>query len=332
MKQSQPQRRWLALFLGVALLVLAQVSWWATLFLREVNNMADLKTKHLVLLEKHSEQVHPADIQSKAQIENEAYHRRLMFLSETIFFGFMACFGLFLIYQSLRAEARSREIQNNLVEIVSHESKTPLTALKLRLESIREKRGEDAGLSHEIGLMLDEVRRLNGTLDKVLNWNRLERQTLHKEVLELGELVLETLKRMEPFLKAKGVVVSVIAGEPVLCRVDGQALSTALQCLFENAALYNDGANRHLDIEVTDKFSHGQVTVRDNGPGIDPEDEPHLFERFFRGAQGKKTSGTGLGLNIAHSLVLAQGGSLKFVRPPQGGAQFDVAFPSIKEG
>ncbi len=128
MAQTPPtHRRWIILFYAVALLVLAQVSWWATLFLREVHQAADVKTSYLRLLEKTGE-AKPPHVQSDAQIYNEVQRRRVMFVSESLFFAAMTCFGLFLIFQSLRAEARSREIQKNFVEIVSHESKTPLTA------------------------------------------------------------------------------------------------------------------------------------------------------------------------------------------------------------
>ncbi len=327
----QTHRRWLILFYAVALLVLAQVSWWATLFLREVQAAAHLKTDYLVLLEKTGEPK-PTHVQSNAQIDTELQRKRVMFLSESIFFAAMTCFGLFLIYQSLRAEARSREIQKNFVEIVSHESKTPLTALKLRLESLREKRPGDAQLATDVGLMLDEVRRLNGTFDKVMNWNRLEHKSLRKEAVDVVELVHETLKRIEPFLKSRQVAIEIQAPDPVMCLADAQGLSTALQCLFENAALYNDSENRRLTIIAKSEFSVGMVTVRDNGPGIDAEDEAHLFERFFRGAQGKKMPGTGLGLNIAYNLIVAQGGDLKYVRPQGPGAQFEITFPSAKTG
>ncbi len=332
MAQTHPtHRRWLILFYAVALLVLAQVTWWATLFLREVHDAAVVKTSYLRLLEKTGE-AKPPQVQSDAQIYNEVQRRRVMFLSESIFFAAMTCFGLFLIYQSLRAEARSREIQKNFVEIVSHESKTPLTALKLRLESLREKRPADPQLATDVGLMLDEVRRLNGTFDKVMNWNRLEHKTLHKENIDIVEIIHETLKRIEPFLKARQVAVIIEAPEPVICQVDTQALSTALQCLFENAAIYNDSSEpRKLVISARSDFSVGMITVKDNGPGIDAEDESHLFERFFRGTQGKKTPGTGLGLNIAYNLIVAQGGDLKFVRPSgEPGAQFDLTFPSAR--
>ena len=327
MKPTIPQRRWLVLFFAVALLVFAQVSWWLTLFLREVHDTAALKTKHLVLLERIGEPK-PPEVQSQVQIDNEAYRRRIMFISESVFFVAMACFGLLLIYQSVNAEARSREIQKNFVEIVSHESKTPLTALKLRLESVAEKRSEDEQLGREVGLMLEEVRRLNGTFDKVMSWNRVERQALIREAQDIVPIVNATLRRIEPFLKARGITVTLKADEPVVCKVDAQGLASALQCLFENAALYNDQPEKLLEIEVKTSFSVGSITVRDNGPGIDSEDEIHLFERFYRGAQGKKMPGTGLGLNIAYNLVLAQGGDLKFLRPKQGGTQFDITFPS----
>src|SRR5262245_50046196 len=150
---EQKHRRWLLVFEAVALLVLAQVAWWTTVFLRDVRLIEDLKIQVL-------SQEDTLSVEDREAIWSEAFRQRLMFLSESTFFVVMVCFALYLLYRALQAERRSRETQRNFIEIVTHESRTPLTAMKLRLESVSEKWGSDAKLVHEVDLALEEVRRL----------------------------------------------------------------------------------------------------------------------------------------------------------------------------
>lgn len=69
------------------------------------------------------------------------------------------------------------------------------------------------------------------------------------------------------------------------------------------------------------------VEVSDTGPGIDAADLPHLFERFYRGTAARGTSGSGIGLAVAHELVAAHGGTIQVVNRPEGGATFRVQLP-----
>src|SRR5580765_171142 len=129
-------RRWRGLFLGAVCLVLAQLGWWTTVFLRDVRLVAELKAEQL-------RQFPPGETQvlEQQKIDEELFHRRLMFLSESSFFALVTLTGLYLLYRALSVEEHARVIQHNFITLVTHESKTPITALKLRLESILEKWG-----------------------------------------------------------------------------------------------------------------------------------------------------------------------------------------------
>jgi signal transduction histidine kinase len=122
------------------------------------------------------------------------------------------------------------------------------------------------------------------------------------------------------------VDVHIDADVPVL--VDPRLTATAVAHLLENAAQYAPaGTLIHVNADVSN--NELRISVRDHGPGIDPADLPHLFERFYRGAAAKtRASGTGMGLWIARGLLAAEHGRVWVDNCPDGGAEFTVAIPA----
>jgi len=318
--RTRENKRWVKLFLIVAVLVLAQVGWWTTVFFRDVVLLSDLKHENAQL------QVQLGTIASHntEAIDSEAFHRRLMILSESIFFALMTCVGLYLLYRALRAEEKSRIIQRNFIEMISHESKTPLTALKLRLESVREKNEPDP---RGIGLALEEVRRLASVFEKAMSLNRMERQAFSFEPLLLSDVVKQVLRRLDPFLRARDVEIALHLDPGAMVKGDAHGLQNTVQSLVENAVLHNSQAHRKVELTLRREDTRVLLEVSDNGPGIAEKDKAHLFERFFRGQTGKQVPGTGLGLYIARSIVEAHHGRIKLIPAVRGGASFQIELP-----
>lgn len=265
---------------------------------------------------------------SRETIEREAFHRRFMFLSESISFVLLTCLGLYLLYQALKAEARSREIQRNFIEIVSHESKTPITALKLRLEGAMERFRAQKELTAELGLCLDELRRLSSTFEKVMSLSRVERQALKLEVLDLGDLIRSLICRLEPFFRAKEVEVSTDLGTEALIKGDAHALQNSVQSLLENAVIYNNNHQKKVRVSLQKTDSKVWLSVLDNGSGIDPADRPFIFERFYRGMRQRQIPGTGLGLSIAKTIIEAHQGTIRLAETREKGSHFEVELPA----
>lgn len=319
------QKRWSILFMAITLLLVTQVAWWVTNFLGDIHLVTSLKTQNYELLSRT--QPLPGGVHWKAQLENEAFHRRVMFISESVFFVFLTCVGLGLLFHFLRNEQRLREIQKNFIEIVTHESKTPLTALKLRLESLQEKRGPDA---REVRLCLDEVRRLTSCFEKAMVFNRFERRAFTFELIPIAEILRETAHRMEPFLKAKGASLALELDKDVMVRVDAQAIQNSLQNLIENSVLYNDTEPKKVSIVLKSTPQRVSVAISDNGPGIDPEDAPHIFEQFYRGRGARRVPGTGLGLYLVHRVIELHHGTLRLLGPvdPGKGTHLLIELPA----
>ncbi len=303
---------WVAAFAVVPILVLAQVAWWATVFTRDAEFIARLQMANL----------EPG--QTVAEIRSAAYHRKLMFLSESSFFALLTCVGIGLLYRSVQAERRLREAQTGFLEMVSHESKTPLTALKLRLESLRDK-ASDANALSELTSALDEIRRVSGVLEKTMELNRSERRALQFEVLSLAEVVASVVHRLQPWLQARQVELDLDLDAEVYVNGDFASLQNSLQSLLENAVQYNPEPIKRVRIAVIPRGNRAILSVTDNGPGVAPEEERRVFERFYRGRSGRDVSGTGLGLYFTKAIVEAHRGVIRLVEGE--GARFEIEIP-----
>lgn len=328
MPAVERKKRWTRLFASVTVLVLLQLTWWTFVFLRDVSAMAELRREQLKL-----QSIVPGApvVWTEEKIASEQFHQSLMFLSESVFFAAMILLGLFLLYRALRAEERSRDIERNFIEIISHESRTPLTALKLRLEAALEKSGGDGTVPRDLELALAEVRRLGSIFDKTMSLNRMERQAFTLEPLALGSLVRDVTRRLEPFFRSKGAKVVLNMSEDPLVNGDPFGLQNSIQSVMENAVLYNPGPNREVSIELKCQDGRAVLGIADNGPGIPEGDRERLFERFFRGQTGRGVPGTGLGLYIAKHIVEAHHGVLRLSPGMGPGARFEIDLPISTE-
>jgi len=315
------QKRWAKLFLAVAILMLTQVVWWLDVFSRHVNTIAELRKENSVLQGTIRD---PGVIEA---IETFTARKKMMFFSETFVFGVLTALGLYLLFRALKNQEKARDLQKQFIETVSHESKTPLTALKLRLESILEKSESDAQLSKELNQSLEEVRRLVSVFDKTLSLNRMESLSFRFEEVSFSELTQQVMRRMDPLFKQKNVKLSSSISNDVWVRGDLFALQNLVQSLLENAVIYNDKERREVAVELREVAGAVKLKITDNGPGISQEERNKIFEKFFRGKSSRRIPGTGLGLYLVKHTVEMHSGKIELSSSSSNGAQFEVTFP-----
>lgn len=329
------QSRWQKIFFAICVLLLAQVVWWTAAFFNQVSTIASLKIKDATQHQAESSNGNASEPGRVNEIVHEAYRQRIMFLSEATFFLMAGCFGMYLLFYAMRAEARAQEIQQNFVEIVSHEARTPLTALKLRLESMLESRKDDVDLCKEVRLASTEMKRLVSLFEKALSLNRLERQALQFEEIHPADLVSEVVRRMEPLFNEKSTRVSLNLDHDTVVKADSFALQNLVQSLLENGVFYNDKKHGEIEVSVKNRGKWAVISVVDNGPGIKDEDRNRIFEKFYRGESSGKVPGSGLGLYLARGLAEAHGGSLECNRALESsgashtGSCFEVLIPQV---
>ena len=218
-----------------------------------------------------------------------------------------------------------------MVADVAHELRTPLAAMRLRLEALED------GL---VPLSQDEVRRLRGHTDllarlvddlRLLSLAEAGRLTLVSGVVDLGAWLEAAAEAARDGLRPRGVGLSVTGpSAPVAVRVDPQRLTQVLHNLIDNAARY---APEGSDVEVVAAVDDDlRLTVRDRGPGVPEAELDTIFDRFVRGVRRDERSGTGsgLGLAIVRALVELHGGRVEvrnLAATDGGGAAFTVVLP-----
>jgi signal transduction histidine kinase len=224
-----------------------------------------------------------------------------------------------------RLEA-SIEAQRRFVADASHELRTPLTTLRLNVELLRK---DPAAESPERREVLDdvasEIERLSRLVFGLLDLARAD-AGLHlvKQPVRADELIRDVGLLVRP--TADGVVVS--NGDLVPTTLNGSPdyLKQMLLTLVDNAIKYTpSGGSVRLDLEQDDRWV--KLLVRDTGRGIDPEDLPHIFERFYRAKAVRHLRGTGLGLAVAQWIAHEHGGYIEVQSVPGQGSTFTAWLP-----
>ena len=224
--------------------------------------------------------------------------------------------------QQTRLRFETERMRNALLSAVSHDLRTPLAAIKGAATTLIEGRDSlDQATRLELGEAIrDEADRLTRLVSNLLDMTRLETGwRIRSDWHPLEELVGVALASLESRLGDREVITHLPYDLPLIAG-DGLLIQQVLVNLLENAAKHTA---RGTPIEVSAAEGSGQVivAVADRGPGLEAEDMPRLFEKFYRGARAS-SEGLGLGLAICKSIVEAHGGRLWAENRPGGGAVF----------
>lgn len=234
-----------------------------------------------------------------------------------------------LAEQARQAEAlqQSDEFKSVLLSSVSHDLRSPLTAIKAAVGSLRtgDVDWTDEDRDQLLGAIESQADRLTATVADLLEMSRLEGGAI-KPTLEPTSIAVIFQDAMVATQAATtGRHLCVDAPEDLWVRADYGLLLQALTNLIENAAKYSTA---HGAIELRAEAAKGRVIleVADHGPGIPEVDLPHIFDKFYRGSTGTKVSGTGLGLAIVRAMVELSGGRVT-VDSSSSGTRFRISLP-----
>ena len=233
--------------------------------------------------------------------------------------------GVLLVLEITR-ERRESMLKTGFVSNVSHELKTPLTAVRLSAEMLREGRVKEEAQARYLEVIVRESERLTRLVDNVLDFGRLERgrRKFNLEARDVNEL-LSVAEAQRPRVEAAGLTLMVrSAPMPVMRTFDLDAVGQVLVNLIDNAVKYA-ASGKTVEVSVSER---GEITVADRGPGIAAKHRSRIFERFYRCDDSitAKSSGSGLGLSISSRLMAGMGGELVFAPRAGGGAVFIIKF------
>ena len=220
--------------------------------------------------------------------------------------------------------------QKEFIGNASHELRTPLTSLKTEIEvALRDKNMTIKDARKLFKSNLEEVDNMRSLSNHLLSLNRYEKASdINFSKVNLKEIATEATKRTSVLATAKKIKVK-LKLKNIIVRGDKVAFIELASILLENAIKYSPNGNK---VEVRVK-NGGTLEVQDFGMGINKEDIPHIFERFYRVEHSRskeKTNGYGLGLSIAKSIVEKFGGKIKVSSVIGKGSTFSIQFPSAK--
>lgn len=205
--------------------------------------------------------------------------------------------------------------QRQLIADASHELRTPLTSLRTNLELIA--RGQPVDPEERRELLLDlvgQMERLSNLVSDLIDLSRDEESPVPAEEFRLDDLVAETVDDVAaryPDVRFE------LVRRPFTLRGVRPRLARAVTNLLDNAGKWSPSGSI-VEVRVAD----GEVSVRDHGPGIGPEDAPRVFDRFWRAASAHHLPGSGLGLAIVKDVAESHGGAVTLEHPLDGGARF----------
>ncbi len=229
-----------------------------------------------------------------------------------------------------RLEAARRDFVSN----VSHELKTPITAIKGYVETLQDGALEEPDAAHKfLGIIERQADRLSALIEDLLRLSRLEQNAEDERLpLEEGSVrdVLErAIQTCEPAASTKNMDVQLRCDGALVVRMNAPLLQLAVENLLENAIKYSDDGKQVL-VEATRENAAVVISVSDHGCGIEQEHLPRIFERFYRvdKARSRKLGGTGLGLAIVKHIVRVHDGQVSVDSTPRKGSTFRVQLPA----
>jgi PAS domain S-box-containing protein len=230
-------------------------------------------------------------------------------------------------HERLRQADRLKE---DFLAMASHEFRTPLTALRLQAdllrEGLRKLHGPQERTDRQLRVIDRQVERLEKLVGVLFDASRIAEGKLQLELADtdLAEVARDAVERLATEAAQAGVEIR-LELQPVIGRWDRLRLEQVVTNLLGNAVKY--GSHRPVDVSVGRRDGRAVLVVRDHGIGIPPESHALIFERYQRASNVAPVKGLGLGLWIARSMVAAHGGELRVESAPGEGATFTVSLP-----
>jgi signal transduction histidine kinase len=223
-------------------------------------------------------------------------------------------------------------VRSTLLSNVSHELRTPLAGILGSAQNLRDGLAGNLTRAQQeyVGMIENDSDRLIRVVNELLEWGRLEsgRIALQRVPVAVRPLVEEVFTLMRPGAERKDVMLVLEGGAGGVCAdADADKLKQVLINLLDNAVKFSR-PHSVVRLVIADGTDGLQLTVEDQGPGIEAADAAHLFERFYRGRSADGTTGSGLGLAIARNLARLHGGDIRVDSVPDRGSRFTLSLPA----
>lgn len=223
---------------------------------------------------------------------------------------------------------RDRNHEKRLTSDVAHELRTPLMAIQATVEAMID--GVYDRDEEHLQMVDDEVKRLSRMVDALLQLSRLENRTkpVKTEPVNLGYVAEQVVATHEALIVDSGRFIELHDMGDVWAMADKDMIGQALANLISNAIRYTDPGG-HIYVYVAKKDKWAEISVKDTGIGLDPEEEKMVFERFWRAdsGRGRQSGGLGIGLSVVREIVAQNDGEISVKGEKGVGSTFTIKLP-----
>ncbi len=354
-------RAQLLLFVLLTLFLIVQVSWWIIFQIRSGERLASLQEdlwKRQLSTAQLWAGVHtnePGSLQrwlasafpdlavtddgkiminptAEKRLQDETQRTVRMFLYEGVFFSAVLIAGTFFMYWTLRRELTFERRQTSFLSAISHELKTPITALRLYGETLQRRELPRDQQVEILGSMNQNLDRLQSLIDRLLQARAMitSRPERKREVIHAADEIREAVKHVrESVGELFGIEFRLALDETLRLFMDSEQCRIVVSNLVENAVKYSPEGGR-VTLTCVRRGRRAKLNVEDQGRGFRRRERRRIFDRFYRteNEDTRRTSGSGLGLYLVREIVRSYGGRVAAKSPGEGqGATFTVTLP-----
>lgn len=267
-------------------------------------------------------------LKNKNIIDDSVLKRKITYgIGLFLFLGTMVL-GLYLLIQDVNREKRMNKLRADFISNVTHELKTPLTAINMFAEALNMgKATSDSSQKKYTNIIVKESENLKRMINNILEFSRKENNKLSYklEYSNLTNIVNSAIKEMDYFLEINQIEINLNISANVFANVYPEGIKQALSNLISNAIKYSS-SNKKLNIQLFKKENEIFIEVEDFGIGIPPEKLELIFEKFYRvnSSENETASGTGLGLTVTKDIIEEQHGKLLVESTLGKGSKFTI--------
>jgi two-component system phosphate regulon sensor histidine kinase PhoR len=247
--------------------------------------------------------------------------------------------GITFTFLYVRRSTSLARLQTEFVQKVSHDLRTPLTSIRMFVETLQSGRlTERPQIDECLDVLSAETARLMEMVERLLTWAKMEagKRVYTRQRARPDKIVLEALEALEPQAHAAeldGAHVDItreLADHLPDIEADADAMTDALVNVLQNALRYT-GRSKEIRVRVTANDKNVDIAITDNGPGIARHEQSKIFEKFYRvlDPAAPNVEGTGLGLAMVHHVVRAHGGRITVESDLGKGATFIISLPAV---